>query len=62
MAPTSADYINTNGEKSNAIIFDTTKDELFRLSDNYKTLQRKLKGILMSIYVSLNFCSYGSGS
>ncbi|TRY80327.1 hypothetical protein TCAL_10174 [Tigriopus californicus] len=44
MAPTSADYINTNEEKSNAIIFDTTKDELFRLSDNYKTLQRKLKG------------------
>eukprot|EP00095_Tigriopus_kingsejongensis_P009560 maker-scaffold518_size150039-snap-gene-0.21 protein:Tk09560 transcript:maker-scaffold518_size150039-snap-gene-0.21-mRNA-1 annotation:"intraflagellar transport protein 52 homolog" len=44
MAPSTGDYPASNGEKSNAIIFDTTKDELYRLHDNYKTLQRKLKG------------------
>jgi len=31
------------GLKSNVILFDSTKNELFRLNDNYKTLQRKLK-------------------
>lgn len=30
--------------KSNVIVFDTTKNELYRLNEGYKTLQRKLKG------------------
>lgn len=31
-------------DRPNAILFDTTKNELFKLNDNYKNLQRKLKG------------------
>jgi len=32
-----------NRSQSNTILFNATKNELFRLNDNYKTLQRKLK-------------------
>ena len=31
-------------ERPNTIVFNTTKNELFRINDNYKILQRKLKG------------------
>ena len=30
--------------KSNTIVFDATKNELYRTNDAYKSLQRKLKG------------------
>lgn len=36
--------ISDSIHKSNIITFDTSKNEAFRISDNYKTLQRKLKG------------------
>ena len=31
------------GNRSNTLLFDTTKNELYRVSENLKTLQRKLK-------------------
>ena len=41
-APSSA---NTTGQRtSNTVVFDVTKNELFRITDTYKSLQRKLKG------------------
>ena len=30
--------------KANTVLFDTTKNELFRLTEGFKTLHRKLKG------------------
>ena len=31
------------GNRSNTLLFDTTKNELYRVTENLKTLQRKLK-------------------
>jgi hypothetical protein len=48
--------------KSNSIVFDTTKNEMFKLSDNFKTLQRKLKVckrhhvVRAKIYIYICFC------
>ena len=40
MPPTSDDSVDSGGPgRSNTITFDTTKNELYRISDNYKTLQ-----------------------
>ena len=49
MPPTAEESFNgsnpqNHSQKSNTIIFDTTKNELYRINDAYKTLQRKLKG------------------
>ena len=44
MPPTDAGIAPSGaGMRSNAIIFDSTKDELYKITDNYKSLQRKLK-------------------
>lgn len=47
MAPTSGPDLGTSvqHQKSNSIVFDATKNEMFKISDSYKSLQRKLKGI-----------------
>jgi hypothetical protein len=31
-------------EKANTILFNSSKNELFKINENYKTLDRKLKG------------------
>jgi hypothetical protein len=31
-------------EKANTILFNSSKNELFKINENYKTLHRKLKG------------------
>lgn len=34
---------SAGGNRSNTLLFDTTKNELYRVTENLKTLQRKLK-------------------
>ncbi|KAJ9573714.1 hypothetical protein L9F63_008927 [Diploptera punctata] len=43
MAP-AEDMTNDLKEKGNTILFNASKNELFKIADNYKTLHRKLKG------------------
>ena len=42
-APGSAGGGGGGGNRSNTLLFDTTKNELYRVTENLKTLQRKLK-------------------
>jgi intraflagellar transport protein 52 len=52
MAPVSEEYAaatppskdGSGNPNANTILFDATKNELFRLNESYRTLQRKLKG------------------
>ena len=37
------------GNRSNTLLFDTTKNELYRVTENLKTLQRKLKASIKSM-------------
>lgn len=34
---------NSNGQQSFPIVFNSCKNEIFQVTDNYKTLHRKLK-------------------
>lgn len=39
-----------------SVLFDVSKNELFRISDNYKTLARKLKGNFTVLKYAFIFC------
>lgn len=52
MPPVEEGFVGSSGppsiqnlaQKSNTVVFDVTKNELYRINDSYKSLQRKLKG------------------
>ena len=49
MPPTSGDMEPSSGgsrPKSNTIVFDASKNELYKINDSYKSLHRKLKGTI----------------
>ena len=56
MPPSSEDFssLSQQSEKSNTILFDVSKNELFRITDNYKTLQRKLKGMKYEYFYDMS--------
>ena len=63
MPPSSEDFssLSQQSEKSNTILFDVSKNELFRITDNYKTLQRKLKGMNYEYFHDMSMYTDSSG-